>query len=220
MGIQSCELDGASIVLTGGTFNPPIFQPAWMAANGLLPAGEAEAVQLEVVHPEVAVFSLDWLRVQVTRDKFQVETSDPAQAVTLRDLVLGIFDLLEHTPFTRMGLNRHMHFKLDRIEDWEEIARPLAPSEPWGDVLGDHPVPANVSFSGTRPGPAKRLKAAVQLSNRIQPGVYVGTNEHYESEATGQDGAKELLAHLAACWEASQRHARVVAERVLGFKAP
>ena len=101
----------ASIVLLGN-FNPAIFHPEWLAAKQLIRSSEAAAAALDVVHAELAQFRMGWLRLTVTRDRFVAETSDPSHQAPLRDLVVGIFELLEHTPTTRLGLNRTVHVDL------------------------------------------------------------------------------------------------------------
>ena len=70
------EIEGVSIVLLGD-FNPKIFQPAWFAAQELIRKEEAESAEIEVIHPEVVVFSLDWLRIQVTRNRWISEAQAP-----------------------------------------------------------------------------------------------------------------------------------------------
>src|SRR5688572_8331526 len=102
-------LAGPSIVLLG-SFNPAIFHPEWFARHGLLREDEGKA-DLDVVSPPVASFSLDWLKVQVTGDRFIATAEDVGHSLPLRDLVIGTFTYLEHTPIRGVGLNRLMHFK-------------------------------------------------------------------------------------------------------------
>ena len=85
------EFSGLNIVLLGD-FNPKIFQPAWFAAEGLLQKKETDRAKIEVFHHEISIFELDWLRLQVTRERFAVETTQEPYYEPLRDLVLGTFD--------------------------------------------------------------------------------------------------------------------------------
>lgn len=101
----SPEAQTAAIVLLG-SFNPRIFQPAWLAQHALIRNEEAERATGVVFSEDIAVFTCDWLSIHVTKDRFTAATENAEHVNTLRDLVLGTFSLLEHTPFNKMGLNR------------------------------------------------------------------------------------------------------------------
>jgi hypothetical protein len=109
MPIPNCELEGSSIVLVGA-FNPAIFHPSWLSEHAIVRAGAADEAEVQVVSPEISSFTAQWLSLQVTREQFQASTSDPRYFEPLRDLVVSVFTLLEHTPIRQMGINRDMHF--------------------------------------------------------------------------------------------------------------
>jgi hypothetical protein len=69
MPLPKIHEDIASIVLVG-SFNPAIFQPAWLAAKGLIRESESDAAVVELIHPEVAQYSAAWLHVLVTRERY------------------------------------------------------------------------------------------------------------------------------------------------------
>src|SRR3712207_1383849 len=116
-------LEGATVVLLG-SFNPAIFHPAWFAANGLIREEEARAAEIEIVHPNAAVFRTEWLVIESARDRFLATTILDAYYEPLRDLVVGVLDLLSHTPLTAMGLNRDFHYSgtLWTPAKWSESA--------------------------------------------------------------------------------------------------
>ena len=58
------ELGDASIVLVG-SFNPRIFRPDWFARTGLVTEAEAGAANVEIIHPEITLLRMDWLRIRV-----------------------------------------------------------------------------------------------------------------------------------------------------------
>ena len=119
------EVAGISIVLLG-SFNPAIFQPAWFAKQGLLPAGEAENAEINLIHPEFVSFTAGWLQLQVTQSQFLASTTeDPLEA--LRDLVLGTFSLLRHTPVSKMGVNRDVHIRMPDESSWHAVGHALVP---------------------------------------------------------------------------------------------
>lgn len=127
------KLESMSIVLVGN-FNPVIFQPAWLAANGLLPAEEVKDPKVQVIHPDLASFTADWVNVQVVPTRFQALTMDAARYEPLKDLVVGIFALLEHAPFTQMGINCDAHFEPPQ-DVRDRIGDALAPKPPWTSTM-------------------------------------------------------------------------------------
>jgi hypothetical protein len=211
-----CELEGASIVLVGA-FNPRIFQPAWLGEHGLLRPEEVEAAATSsdkdyVIAREFAQFTAGWLDLQVTEQRFSAQTADPAQYNPLRDLVLSTFRLLEHTPFDQMGLNRLMHYKMPSDEEWNDFGHFLAPKKAWQGLM-DKPGLLSLRITGRKPGAEHvRYTTKVEPSARIQPGVFIETNEHYKLD--GNHTAKRLMEALEQSWQSSQEHAKMVAEHL------
>ena len=80
-------LEGFSIVLVGD-FNPPILNPDWLAARGLIREEEAQdAKGVGVISQDLTAFSTAWLELEVTRERFAAHTSDPSNVATLSELV-------------------------------------------------------------------------------------------------------------------------------------
>ena len=127
------EIVGVDIVLLG-EFNPTIFSPRWFSSNDLLREGAVDQAEVHVIHPELADFTADWLRVQVTRDKFSAATIQAPYA-RLHALVQGVFgDCLYHTPLRGVGINYSVHFLVDSADTRDRMGTVLAPQEPWGSV--------------------------------------------------------------------------------------
>ncbi len=184
------EISGVNVVLLGD-FNPAIFTPAWFALHGLLPESVANSAHLGISHQQVTEFVADWLRLQVTAERFSVETLQ-APHIRLRDLVARIFkEYLHHTPLSAFGINRNVHFRLQDLAERDRIGRTLAPVEPWGTwgrdlgLDGEHGGMKSLTMSQLAPGgrPAGgQINVTVEPSNRIsnrRTGVYVGVNDHY-----------------------------------------
>ena len=68
------KIEALSVVLLG-SFNPQIFQPAWLAAEGLIRKEEGQDAKIQVIHPEISAFSLGWAAIDVTHERYAVETS-------------------------------------------------------------------------------------------------------------------------------------------------
>lgn len=207
-----CELDAATVVLRG-TFNPAIFQPAWLAAKGLIRPEEADSAHIEAITPVVTSFSAEWLNLQVVADRFVATATDPAHHGPLRDLVLAIFTLLEHTPATQMGLNRTMHYRMPSEERWHSFGHFLVPKDPWRKFMQE-PRTQGVAVQGRRAGSSsKAVTVKVEPSKRFPNGVVFDYNEHFEE--TGSESLKQLLGHLKTSWSESLAFCQSGAEQLL-----
>ena len=198
------EVSGVSVVLLGD-FNPAIFTPAWFALHGLLPESVADSADLQVAHQQVTEFAAEWLRLQVTVDKFSVETSQ-APHIRLRDLVSRIFkEHLLHTPLRAFGINRNVHFQVKSLAERNRIGRTLAPVEPWGawgqnlGLDGKHGGMTSLTMSQVSPQgrpTGGQINVTVEPSNRIgkgRTGVYVRVNDHYAIDNAELGSAERLM---------------------------
>jgi hypothetical protein len=211
MAVPHCELDGASIVLVG-SFNPAIFHPSWLGSHNLLRAGEVEKAQVPIVSQEISSFTVEWLTIQVTRERFQVSSNDARYFEPLRDLVFSIFTILEHTPVSQIGINRDMHFPSTQ-KAMNNLADLLVDRSVWRDHL-ENPLLETLVIIGKRTdSKAKAYRFTVQPSMRVTPGIYVGSNEHFQA----RDGhtPSEIIRLLTESWTDSLRHAAEVAGKLL-----
>ena len=132
------EISGVSIGLVG-EFKPAIFTPAWFTMQGLLSKGTEESAQLQVGHQQLMAFSTEWLRLEVTPDRFLAETLQ-APHIQLLDFIVRVFkEHLHQSPLVALGINRQVHFQVKSLAARDRIGRTLAPVEPWGtwkDALG------------------------------------------------------------------------------------
>ena len=181
------DTEDAAVVLIGA-FNPAIFQPAWLGANDLSRKEEAERAQITVVNPQLTSFSADWLNVQIFPERFQAATMDSAHYQALRDVVISIFQLLEHTPFWTIGMNRDMHFKMKSEEQWHQLGHRLAPKEIWQPLL-DQPGLRSLIIQGS---PSKNDEiqkvhtVRIEPSTQVSPGIYIQLNVEASLLARGK----------------------------------
>lgn len=185
------EEQAASAVLLGN-FNPAIFNPDWLAREGIIGGQEAEDSRIDVIHPELSRFEVSGLVFDINSERFAVHARmEPF--VRLADIIADVFgDRLSHTPLTALGLNYAAHFQ---VRDWKQqsaLGRLLAPIEPWGEwgqkLKGDSPRSsgglANLTMLQQRPD--ERVGGAIQIS--IQPskkieagkGVFFQFNDHFD----------------------------------------
>lgn len=208
------EVDGAIILLVGD-FNPKIFQPAWLAARGLIRPEEADAATVAVVHHDLTDFTSGWLSVQVLPERFQASTSETAQIKPLCDLVEGIFTLLEHTPVRAMGINRMSHYKLPNADKYRAFGDMLAPKAVWERHFAE-PLLVSQTMTGKRPGKASKFfQLKVERSVKVTPfGVYFQSNEHFE-HASDQTEVSSFVERIRADAAESLEFGRRVAEGLL-----
>jgi len=206
---------GVNIVIRG-QFNPAIFHPAWFQAQKLVRGQEAEAAKVEVIQQNAAIFAMEWLQVQIVSDRFQVGTTQEAFYEPLRDLVLGVLDILNHTPLTVMGLNRDFHFRLESEKAWHSVGHRLAPKEDWQGILAD-PGLMSLTMQGKRPDRSSGyVQVKVEPSAQVQYGVYIEVNDHYELRSTPETTAppSEALKILAEQWSASMQRGLEIANKI------
>ncbi len=222
------EISGVRVVLAG-QFNPAIFTPAWFAMHAILPRSVEANAKLQIAHPQVTIFSTDWLHLEVTTDHFQVETRQ-APYIRLRDLVMRVFkEHLHHTPVNAFGINRDVHFQVSSGVARDRIGRTLAPVEPWGDwshdlgSAGEQGGMTSLTMSQVDPqGRPKggRINVTVEPSNRIgqgRVGVYVRVNDHYTIEDTAPRALELLMELFEDDFEASLRRSDVIIDHVMSL---
>lgn len=213
------EIEGASIVLLG-SFNPSIFQPRWLGAQGLLRAEEAENAKIAVVKNDIADFSTSWLHLQVLQDRLVMKTTDPRQFLPLRDLAVGIFNLLPHTPTHALGLNKFAHFKMESVDAWHAIGDMLAPKQPWNEIMAGRPGLKSMLIEGLRqdsPGGVLRIKVEPSPPAKLQMGVFIEINEEYRVSVDAVPGSTWAVEHIDAQWENVLKYAESAASHILGW---
>jgi hypothetical protein len=209
------ESDAVAVVLIGH-FNPAIFQPQWLASKNLLRQQEADSAVIQLLTADVAAFSAGWLLLQVMSDRFLAQTTDPAALPTLRDFVLGVFSLLEHTPASKMGINRLMHFRMESTEMWHGFGDRLAPKGLWDSVM-EGPGLGSMTMLGKRPAAlSKAFSVKIEPSTKIIPGIYVEMNDHYEIPDDGRVG--DLMKLLRDDWDAFLSHSDTSAKSLLSLE--
>ena len=57
------EIESMTAVLVG-SFNPGIFQPAWLASKALIRESEFAAAEINVITEDVSNFTCDWFSLE------------------------------------------------------------------------------------------------------------------------------------------------------------
>ena len=218
MPLQNPEISGLSVFLRG-SFNPQIFQPAWFTGEGLIRKEESEAAKIQIIHPKVVIFDLEWLRLNVDDEGFVASTAKESAFDWLRDLILGTFRILRHTPIHFMGLNMEMHFKMPSENEWNAVGDRLAPKEPWTGIL-EKPGMRTLIMEGVRPDSFKGyIRVHVEPSVRVPQGAYILVNDHYEVEdPKTPHGCDKIIDILNSSWGTFLERSRKIINTLMEAK--
>jgi hypothetical protein len=205
----SREIETSAIVLLG-SFNPSIFQPAWLAEQGLLRREEADAAVIQIIHPEVTAFTAGWLALQVTANQFLATSSDVNAHELVRDFAVGTFRVLEHTPVGAAGLNHAFHYGFPSYDLNVRLGDRIVPSEPWPMLT--NPLYTNLQITSERTdGKKGAVNVQVQPSLQVEGGLFVAVNDHFDlTEKEKPVAASAAVELLAECWDASRARAEDV----------
>lgn len=208
------QIQGVAIV-SRGDFNPAIFHPSWFASYELLRKEEAEAAKVQIVHPDAAVFSTEWLEFNVVRDRFQVSTSQEAYYESLRDLVISTLNLLSHTPLRVIGINRNFHYRLQSVDQWHSVGHQLVPKQQWESLL-ENPGMKTLVVEGKRPDDLPGyIQVKVEPSNKVEHGVFIEVNDHYILNSDRKpSGATEAMRILTQLWTESMKRSLSIAQTI------
>ncbi|MBF0549268.1 MAG: hypothetical protein HQK60_01915 [Deltaproteobacteria bacterium] len=201
-----------SIVLLGD-FNPKIFQPLWFGMEGLIGKQEAKDAEINIIHPKIVSFSLAWLRIQILPEQFSVETQQESYFEALRDLVVGTFKLLSHTPLRMMGINRDMDFAVNSKEFYHQVGHKLAPKEIYHGILHSPGLRSlSIEENPRQDGQKGYIRLTVQPSNGHHLGIVFSVNDHYEvKEPEKSIGASELIEILEKiCSQSFERSEKMI----------
>lgn len=223
------EIQSLAIVLRG-KFNPAIFSPAWFAKVGIITDDELERATTSVIHPELAQFSFEQVRVEVFTNRFQI-TSFAEPFLRILEVVLGVFrDRLPHTPMDKLGINYEVHFNVGSFDRRVALGRALAPIGPWGEfgkrLLGSTQETTGglASLAMQENGMSDRQRGwrRVQLEPstvlRTPSAVKIYVNDHYEvPDAKDEDGTKEVTNILTERFEPSLAQSKAVVSEMMDF---
>lgn len=224
------EYDGASIVLIGA-FNPRIFRPEWFANVGALGSKEAAAAAVEIIHPDITIFSIEWLQMRVEQSRFQAATADPP-LLRIHDLVLNIFkEYLTHTPIYQAGINRSVHFPIGSSDERDRIGGLLAPKQPWGEwgpkLSGQNErrgglTSLTMSQTMREDGYRGRITARIEPSQKLPiDGIFMEINDHYDlgtaEEIVGADRLVDLL-EKEKQWDSSMERAEWIIDQIMALR--
>jgi hypothetical protein len=214
MPLPTPESAGTSVVLRG-SFNPAIFQPAWLWHQNLISEGQLEAVEVKVISPQIASYQVERTQVQVAPDLFQVAADGEPIEDVLRDLTVGTFRVLRHTPITMVGINRYGHYPTRSEDAWHAVGNTLVPKGFWQSFTKD-PGLQTLTIRGVRDDKfAGWLDISIQPSARIPIGVFINIHDHIQvADIEHPEGADQIIDALEANWDPARDRVKIIRDRI------
>jgi hypothetical protein len=177
------KFETISIVIVG-EFNPAIFQPMWFANKKLIREIEAINVLNLLVHNEMVRFDLDWLNIEVTRNRCVFVTSKDGHFEPLKDLVTDIFKILNETPIQSFGINHTFELTLETESKYVMFGSKLTPLNYWEDYCNEPRLLQLEILEKERKdikGASRRIRILPSDSKyKIPFGVSINVNNHFE----------------------------------------
>jgi hypothetical protein len=191
-----------------GDINPVIIQPYWLVSKGLIQETEGENAKVEVIHPEIVKFDLDWVNFEITRQRLILRTSKQSHFPMVKDLGVSIFKMLKDTPLKNLGINHILHFKFDEAK-YLEIGRKLVPFDNWEGVLSNPKLlQLEMTSESRKDGYPGQIRVRILPSELIRPyGVSININDHIDKKSEIL-GATELIDVLKEMWDKSMTYSK------------
>lgn len=172
--------ESATIVVLG-RFNPAIINPTWLRQVELIRRSDEEvALDSLAITSDFSMFTTDWCRLQATQNRLAIEATSQSGYEPIRDLMVGIFRILEHTPVVSFGLNCDQQFILSDHQE-QGCWKKFSPSDAWKDVISQ-PSMRTLSIQGTREDSESafiRIAMEAFTDQNERSGVEVRVNQHY-----------------------------------------
>jgi hypothetical protein len=156
---------------------------------------------------------------------FTALTQDPTKSLPLRDLVIGTFKLLEHTPLTAFGFNRFGHFSAPSEDGWHAFGHHFAPKESWSSIL-KNPGLIGLVMEGKREGCEGKIQVRIEPSPITALGIFITINQHHDlptkdkqPELTQVERNRAFLAALQNQWDDFLSYAKNAREHLLAASA-
>lgn len=191
MSFKSVSIYSLAVVFIGN-FNPSIVNPSWLARKKLIRESEADNAEVFITHPEISKFSLSFVEIQVTMNKFQFICENEAEFDFVRDLAVSIFTFLSETPVKAIGLNHHLHFQMSSIKEYNSFGDWLSPLSHWSGVL-ENPKTLELRIIEGHNNPVK-TQVIIQPSDKLtNNGVRVNVNYHMDVDSERKTNLESLL---------------------------
>lgn len=198
-----------------GSFNPQIFNNFWLAQHNLIRQEECDNAKIDIIHPNLSQFSISDLQFRITHEHLQIFTQNQSKIEQIRDLLISIFSLLEHTPINKMGINYECHHPLEDKEKWNALGDKLAPKQCWNEIL-EKPGLLSLSLKGLN-SEDKNNSTIIKIepSGLYEHSVFIHINNHYDfPESKNAIAALDCIRNK---WDSNIKESVIKAEKITNF---
>lgn len=206
------EVETLSIVVVGD-INPTIIQPFWLFSKKLIREEEASNASIEIIHNEIVKWELDWVSLEITKNRCQLKTNKKPYFDLTRDLAASIFKILKETPLHSLGINHIYDLSLQNKEQYYKFGNSLSPLNNWDDSLND-PRLLQLEIIENERKDNYRGKYRIRVSpadKNISFGVSININDHYVFQNENSNNGMGIIQILETKWEYSfQRSEKIV----------
>lgn len=191
------EVQGVAVVVLG-SFNPPMYHPAFLAEVGVAPPLDDSGAAL-IITGDIAQFPVLHMTFSADRAKLEVQAPEPPWE-SIRDLAVSALELAGSAPIRAVGINKRRHYALGSDDAWHAAGHTLVPKDMWEPMLVQ-PGTRRLDVEGTRPdGRDGRILVTVEPSLRVQNGLYIQVNDHFalgtEDDPARPDDAVSIISEV------------------------
>jgi hypothetical protein len=214
--MPTLKQSGLNIVAVGD-FNTKIFQPAWFSGQKLISETETNGADQVLVSEQLSTFKLPWVMVRVIPHQFVAATTHDSQFEAVRDLVVGTFKLLLHTPVRQLGINLERHYLCENEDRWNQFGHKLAPKDVWFKFMKDPGLLKMVIMDKSlrEGGPPGNTQIEIAGSVLFRPGIYFQVNNHYE--VLDASGASTMVTTLESSFAAAMKQATGIIDSLISL---
>lgn len=220
-----------SVIVALGQFNPRGYTPDWMEAHNLIGKDDAQLIREGgggtdlIISSKASKIETTWFSLEVAEDRMNILSKD-VLSPTMKDLAVGIFQLLPESPVTGLGMNFYGHYKISTSDERHKIGDTFAPKELWNEIFPDIDVGLTDLSIQIQPGvrgeevPKSRdaIRVSIQPSAKIKQGIYLSYNDHHEliDEREEIYGTGQIIAKMIdEQWQIQWDTARTAFEKIL-----
>jgi len=200
-----------------GKFNPTIIQPFWLVSKNLIREQEGKNAKIEIIHPQLVRFDLDWVFIEVTEDRFVLKTSKEPFFNPTKDLMESIFSYLPETPIRAMGINHLLHYNIPNEDLYYQIGDRLAPLSNWTDLQKEpRLLELSVMSKKRDDGLPGQFTAKVQPSNELstRTGLLLSLNDHLALHPQESEREGIIVRRAGEAWEGSFKRAEAIPSKL------
>lgn len=211
------KIETISIVFLGN-FNPVIITPFWLFSKELIREEEAENATVGIMHNEIVQFGLDWVYIEITKDRCEFKTNKSPYFDIMKDLSISVFNILNETPIHSLGINHIYDIAMPNKDAYYEFGNTLSPLSYWEEQLKE-PRLNQLEIVEEKRSDGLNGKYRVRITptnnKKITYGVSFNINDHYVINADDIGTNMEMVKLLGEKWDSSSKRAKEIANSLL-----